>query len=118
MKIKLSTRLVLIFKKKVIKIPFDRRGYLQGKNEKKVWHKYNAFCNLAPLVWSRFGIVIQIRCKPLDVLNVNYVKKIKKIVSNFDIDNCDLYKKENWGTYKGKQVLLDYGIDKRISKMY
>jgi hypothetical protein len=52
------------------------------------------------------------------VLNINYVKKIKKIVSNFDIDNCDLYKLQNWGMYKGKQVLLDYGIDERISKMY
>ena len=118
MKIKLSTRLVLIGKKKVLKIPFDRRGYLQGKNEKKVWDKYNAFCNLAPLVWSRFGIVVQIRCEPLDVFDYSYVKKIKKIVSNFDIDNCDLYKLQNWGMYKGKQVLLDYGIDERISKMY
>ena len=78
MKIKLSTRLVLIFKKKVIKLPFDRRGYLQGKNEKKVWDNYKDLCDLAPLIWSKFGIVIQKKCKPLDIFDYNLVKQIKK----------------------------------------
>ena len=37
---KYSTRLVILLKNIVIKIPLSKRGYLQGLNEKKIWDKY------------------------------------------------------------------------------
>ena len=44
--IKYSTRLVIVLSDIVIKIPINRKGYLQGLNESKMWNKYNA---IAPL---------------------------------------------------------------------
>jgi len=41
---KYSTRLVIILKNVVIKIPISRRGYLQGINEKMIWDKYKKCC--------------------------------------------------------------------------
>jgi len=46
------------------------------------------------------------------------VRYIKDLIPALDIENCDLYNVENWGYYNGRFVLLDYGIDERISKMY
>ena len=40
--IKYSTRIVLLFKNIVIKIPINRKGYLQGLNENNIWNKYNS----------------------------------------------------------------------------
>ena len=37
---KISTRVVFIFSTFVIKFPISYRGYLQCKNEKKIWDKY------------------------------------------------------------------------------
>ena len=116
--IKISTRLVILIFGYAIKIPFDKRGYLQGKNEAKIWAKYNKYCDLAPLVWECFGVVCQKRCSKLEVFDSCAVTELKALISEFNIDNCDLYNKHNWGMYKGIQVLLDYGIDERISKMY
>ena len=43
---KYSTRLVIILKNIVVKIPINRKGYLQGLNEKKIWDKYNSVAYL------------------------------------------------------------------------
>ena len=113
-----STRLVILFKNLAFKIPIDKRGWLQGKNEKDVWDIYKHSHFLAPLRWEWFGIVCQERCEPIKAIDENIVKKVKWYIPRFNIPNCDLYNPLNWGIYEGRQVLLDYGIDERISKMY
>jgi hypothetical protein len=109
---------VVIFNKYVVKIPIDYRGYLQGKNEKQIWKKYNKTNLLAPLKWELYGVVCQTRCKGISDFDYEKVIEIKQLIPQFDIDNCDLYNKDNWGIYQNNQVLLDYGIDEGISKMY
>ena len=118
MKIKTSTRVVFLFKNFVIKIPIDYRGYLQGKNERQIWDNYKQLGKLCPMIWEIFGIVCQSRCIPIDKINANKVKEIKQLIPTFDFDNCDLYNPDNWGTYNKKEVLLDYGVNEQISKMY
>jgi len=118
MNIKISTRVVLLIGKYAIKIPIDRRGYLQGKNEGELYKKYKRYPYLAPLVWEKVGIVCQERCRELDVFDACVVTEVKALMPELDIDNCDLYNKENWGIHKEHQVLLDYGINQSISKMY
>ena len=54
---KYSTRLVILLKNIVIKIPLSRRGYLQGLNEKKIWDKYNNINSLAELKWMYLGVM-------------------------------------------------------------
>lgn len=118
MKIKISTRVVLLIGKYAIKIPIDKRGYLQGKNESKIWEQYNRHCNLAPLLWEKFGIVCQRRCEPLEQLSASMVTEMKGLIPQFNFKNCDLYNIQNWGWYNNSAVLVDYGVDEKISKMY
>jgi hypothetical protein len=114
--IKSSTRVVIILKDRVYKIPIDYRGYLQGKNESKVWRQYKHTNKLAPLIWERFGIVCQVKCDT--ICHRPPIEEVKELIPQLNIDNCDLHNIENWGQYQGNTVLLDYGIDERISKMY
>lgn len=120
MKIKISTRIVFIFKNFVIKIPISKRGYLQGKNEKYIWNKYKGYYLFAPLKWEMFGVVCQTKCESIDLnyFSENYVVLIKKIAPEFNIEKCDLYNIKNWGLYNNYVVLLDYGVNEEISKMY
>jgi hypothetical protein len=117
--IKISTRVVFVFKKFVIKFPIDKRGYLQGKNEKKMWDKYGHTNILGKLIWERFGIVCMKRY-PIANRIPNYVVACAKdYIPEFDIDRCDLYKIENWGKDENSNpILIDYGINEDISKMY
>lgn len=116
---KYSTRLVIIFKHIVIKIPVSRKGYLQGLNEKKIWDKYNNLTSLAELKWMFMGAVCQKRydAELLTIPNI-VVRRIKSIVPEFDFDNCDLYNPENWGMEGKEYILLDYGINKYIADLY
>lgn len=118
MKIAVSTRIVLIFKNVVVKIPIDKRGYLQGKNEIKTWKSGKGRQYLAPLLWEKFGLVCMVKCQPLQKLNYSLVAEVKKELPQFNFNNCDLFNIKNWGLYKGRPVLLDYGINLKISKMY
>ncbi len=118
MQIKMSTRLVVLTKTKAFKIPLDRRGWLQGINEGKVWKDYKRSGYLAPLLWSFGGFVCMRRIAPTNEIPSQLVAIIKATIPAFDITNCDLYRLENWGEYRGSRVLLDYGIDERISTMY
>lgn len=118
MKIKISTRLVILTKTKAYKIPLDRRGWLQGINEGNVWTKHKASGYLAPLIWSFGGFVCMHRVTPTNEIPLQLVATIKAAIPAFDIANCDLYRLENWGEYMGSCVLLDYGIDERVSTMY
>jgi hypothetical protein len=118
--IKISTRIVLVLKNIVIKFPISRRGYLQGKNEKYIWEKYSNTKLLAPFKWEKFGIVCQEKCYDVGTndFSFQHVELVKNIISEFDIDHCDLYNRKNWGMYNGYIVLLDYGVNEVISKMY
>lgn len=118
MKIKYSTRLVILTKNSAYKIPISYRGYLQGINEGRLWSKYNHTGMLAKLKWEFLGIVCQERIKHIDAINLQFVLSIKDSIPEFNFDNCDLYNKDNWGILNGRILLLDYGIDEAISKMY
>lgn len=114
--IRFSTRVVFILPKIVIKIPIDKRGYLQGKNEAILYNKYKHTKLLGELISEFCGVVIMKRYKPLDSkLNPRKVKKIKQTIAELNIENCDLYNPENWGE---GHMLIDYGVNELISKLY
>lgn len=115
---KYSTRLVIILKNIVIKIPISRKGYLQGVNEKKIWNKYNNITYLAELKWMFMGIVCQKRYNTIESIPKKVVRRNKALMPEFDFDNCDLYNYENWGIEGKKYILLDYGINKHIASLY
>jgi len=116
--IKYSTRLVLILRNVVIKIPVNRKGYLQGLNEKKIWDKYNSVTSLAELKWMWMGIVCQKRYNTTTSIPDSVVIRIKELIPEFDFNNCDLYNHENWGINNKTHVLLDYGVSKYIASLY
>lgn len=119
MKIKFSTRIVILTKTKAYKIPIDRRGLIQCRNEYSVWKSMipvRPF--LAPLVWYRFGIVCQERVQPIKEFDRRLVYLLKDKIPKLNIENCDLHNQDNWGLYNNEQVLLDYGIDQKVSEMY
>jgi hypothetical protein len=117
--IKFSTRLVIILNNVVIKIPLDKRGYLQSLNEKKIWDKYKNLGLLAELKWIHFGIVCQKRYNT-DLFRIlkSVVKRSKKLMPEFDFDNCDLYNSKNWGMEGKNYILLDYGVNEYIANLY
>lgn len=116
---KYSTRIVILFNKSVIKIPISKRGYLQGKHEKYIWDKYGHKKLLAPLIWEKWGIVKQKKCDaPNKWINHKYIYEVKLQMPEFNFDGCDLHNYRNWGYYNGRVVLIGYGINEKISKMY
>lgn len=115
---KYSTRLVILFKNFVIKIPLSKRGYLQGINEKYIWDNYNKVTSLAELKWMCLGIVCQKRYEPVDSIPKRVVKRLKERIILFNFDGCDLYNHENWGKDGKKYILLDYGISRYIADLY
>ena len=119
MKIRMSTRLVLVFNKVVIKIPLSCRGYLQGKNEKYLYEKYKGKGLLGELISERFGVVIM-KTYPLASRIPEYVVYgIKKEVPELNIPNCDLHNVKNWGKDEHcNPILIDYGINQYISTLY
>lgn len=125
-KIKYSTRLVILIAGIVLKFPLSRRGYLQCKNEKRMWVKYKHLNILGELHWEWNGIICMRRYKPTNVLLskteahrfIDMVLDTKQMIPEFDIDKCDLYKAENWGKSGDDYVLIDYGINNYISGLY
>ena len=119
MKITSSTRIVLIFKNFVIKIPVSYRGYLQCKNEKFIWYKYkHKKFNIGNLYWYKYGIVCMEKYELSDTLPLDNIIKIKEQISELNIENCDLHVLKNWGVKLDEYYLIDYGINEKISKMY
>ncbi len=124
--IKYSTRLVFLIGNIVIKIPLSKRGYLQCKNEKRMWDKYKHLNVLGKLYWEWNGIICMKKYKPTNVLInqneannfIDTVVGVKHLIPEFDIDMCDLYRAENWGIDGDDYVLIDYGINEEISKLY
>jgi hypothetical protein len=124
--IRISTRIVFMFPGFVVKIPISYRGYLQCKNEKRMWMKYKHLNILGKLYWEFMGIVCMKRYRNVNVLEneksghkfIDIVYGIKYMIPEFDIVNCDLYKIDNWGKNGENYVLIDYGINEEVSKMY
>ena len=116
--IKYSTRLVIVLSDIVIKIPINRKGYLQGLNESKMWNKYNTIAPLAELRWMRMGVVCQKRYNEATSITDAQVRQMKGLITEFDFDNCDLYNAENWGKDGDRYVLLDYGVSEYIANLY
>ena len=118
LKIKVSTRLVFILQNIVIKIPLSRRGYLQGKNEKVLWNKYNHLNVLGEFKWGCLGIVCMKRYEPINQVHHLDVFRIKNNIDELNIINCDLHNVKNWGQGDTRHVLIDYGINEYISTLY
>jgi len=118
MNFKYSTRLIIIFRNIVIKIPVNRKGYLQGINENNIWIKYKNKAPLAELKWMFAGIVCQKRYDTIFKISDKQVKNIKALIPEFQFNNCDLYNYQNWGKDGNRFILLDYGINKYISTLY
>ena len=118
MKIKASTRLVFLIGSRVYKFPLSRRGYLQCKNEKKIWDTYKQTGLLGTLIWEHFGVVCMKRYEHCSSISDDMVKLTKKQISEFDIERCDLYNYKNWGIDGDRFYLIDYGINQYISTLY
>ena len=115
---KYSTRFVIIFKNFVIKIPICRKGFLQGCNEQKIWNKYKHKAPLAELKWVFLGVVCQKRYTTINEVPPSEVFKIKKIIPEFDFENCDFWNYENWGKDGKEYILLDYGNNPYVASLY
>jgi hypothetical protein len=119
MMIKISTRLVFVFKNIVIKIPINKKGYLQGLNEKEIWNKYKNKASLAELKWVFVGIVCQKRYDVCElIIPTREIKRIKSQIPEFNFNNCDLHNIKNWGKTENRYVLLDFGINEYIASLY
>ena len=124
--IRYSTRLVFLLGKIVIKIPLSKRGYLQCKNEKRMWDKYKHLNILGKLYWEWNGIICMKKYKPTNILInekethkfIDTVIGVKHMIPEFDIEKCDLYRTDNWGRLGNDYVLIDYGINEEVSKLY
>ena len=118
-RIRVSTRLVILIGDRAYKFPLGRRGYLQGKNEKKIWDQYKELGVLGDLIWERFGCVCMKRYPPASRIPQYVIRCIKELIPEFDIPRCDLNKVENWGKDEySNPVLIDYGINEYISTLY
>lgn len=118
-RIKISKRLALVGFKKVIKIPLSKRGYLQGKNEAKLYKKYRGLHLLGRIYWEFFGIVCMEKYEVAKEITEYEVASLKYYIAPLSIDNCDLHNPKNWGYDKYDNLLLiDYGINEEISKLY
>ena len=117
-KVRYSTRFVILFKNIVLKIPLNKKGFLQGYNEKKVWNKYENKAPLAELKWMFLGIVCQRRYRSIKEVPRIEVDKIKKLIPEFNFENCDFWNYENWGKDGEEYILLDYGNNPYVASLY
>lgn len=118
MRIKISTRVVFIFKDYVVKVPISLRGYLQCIQERNIWDKYKDLGLLGELYSYKRGVIKMKRYDPIKSVEHYDIAIVKEAIKELDIDMCDLYNKANWGQLNGKRYLIDYGINEEISKMY
>lgn len=116
--VRLSTRLVVLTPRHAYKIPLGLRGWLQGLNERKLWDSHGKTGLLAPLEWSVGGLVCMTRVRPVRRIPDAAVEHFKGIFPVFRFPRCDLYRPANWGRHEGRLVLLDYGVDERVARLY
>jgi hypothetical protein len=64
------------------------------------------------------GIVCQKKYTTTDKVPQIEVDKIKKLIPEFNFENCDFWNYENWGKEKNKFILLDYGNSPYIASLY
>jgi hypothetical protein len=118
MQFRLSTRFVILFGEWALKIPLSKRGYLQGVNERKTWHAYKQTDLLVPLLWSFCGVVCQSRAFPVSSIEHEHILKVVDSIPHLNVTKTDLFNSANWGRLNGRVVLLDYGLNERVSNMY
>ena len=116
--VRISSRVVLLTPRRVYKLPVNRRGWLQGKNERKAWESHKKTGLLAPFLYSVGGFVCMVRVLPVYYVAPEMIATVKQRIPALNIDNCDLWNVENWGQYEGRTVLLDYGISKKVASLY
>lgn len=116
--VRISSRIVILTPNRVYKIPVNRRGWLQGLNERKAWKRYKDTKRLAPLLWGFGGFVCMVRVTEIQFIAEHHVAALKKLIPALNIQRCDLYNAANWGYYKNRTVLLDYGISAQVAAMY
>ena len=118
MRIKTSTRLVILIGKYALKFPLSRRGFLQCKNERRIWKDYKHTDLIGTLYWECLGIVCMKRYKPVERIPILQIKKVKSSIPELDISRCDLHNYHNWRIDNGKYYLIDYGVNQYISTLY
>ena len=116
--IRISSRIVFLTPNRVYKIPVNRRGWLQGLNERKAWERYKHTKRLAPLLWGFGGFVCMVRVTQIEFVAQHHIKVLKQLIPALNIERCDLYNPANWGYYNNQTVLLDYGISAKVAAMY
>lgn len=116
--IKISSRVVFLTPRRVYKLPVNRRGWLQGINERAAWDEYKDSGYLAPLLWSLGGIVCMERMRSVQYVPPYLIMNVKLKIPALNIANCDLWNIENWGVHGNRTVLVDYGISERVAAMY
>lgn len=116
--IRISSRIVFLTPTRAYKIPFNRRGWLQGLNERKAWQRYKDTKRLAPLLWGFGGFVCMVRVTEITFVAQHQIKALKELIPELNIDRCDLYNPANWGYYKNETVLLDYGLSAEVAALY
>jgi hypothetical protein len=118
MRIKTSTRLVILVGKYALKFPLSRRGFLQCKNERRIWQDYKHTNLIGTLHWESLGIVCMKRYESVKNIPISQIEIVKSTILEFDIPRCDLHNPHNWGIEDGKYYLIDYGINQYISTLY
>jgi hypothetical protein len=121
-----SSRVVFLFGKVAIKIPFSKCGIEQSRVEIEFFNKNkNAiFFPFAKILKTRGSIIFAERCSGIknNVENAEIIRRADKIkfsFKQFDFMFGDIYRIENWGkNQNGEIVLLDYGLDERIQTKY
>ena len=116
--IRISSRVVILTPQRVYKFPVNRRGWLQGINERAAWDEHKESGYLAPLIWSFGGVVCMQRVRPTQYVPPQMVLNVKMQIPALNIANCDLWNVANWGEYQNRRVLLDYGISEQVAAMY
>lgn len=118
MRIKISTRLVILIGKYALKFPLSRRGFLQCKNERRIWKDYKHTDLIGILYWECLGVVCMKRYEQVKSIPISQIEIVKSTIPEFDIQRCDLHNRLNWGIENGKYYLIDYGINQYISTLY
>lgn len=117
-RIRISTRVVFLIGKYAFKIPIDRRGWMQGKNEARRWREFGGFGILTPILWSWKGLIIQKRIQEIEKIPPSFILAARAWIPEMDFENCDLHNPRNWGTDGIRILLIDYGIDEEIANLY
>jgi hypothetical protein len=116
-----SSRLVLLIGSVAIKLPFNRCGIEQSKQEIKTWEKYKS----RPFnrIRKTFGpIIISDRCSKVTREEFPffdlYVDQLEIEYPELKFEYGDIHNPDNWGWICGELVIVDYGLNLEIEKKF